>query len=105
MSKKDDITAEMELADRIADDWYWHDRAIEEAEALAMIQKERDELTRKFVGIVQQSNVRPLELKDHGDFIEIIHNGRVLIQATHFDFNRATANDLVEIINRSNVDE
>lgn len=101
----DAVAQQLEEADRLAEEQYWHDRAIVEAEMIEMIEKEREEMNRKFIGIVQQSKVRPLELKDHGDFIEITHNGRVLIQATHFDFNKATANDLVEIINRSNTDE
>lgn len=101
----DAVAAQLEQEDRWAEEQYWHDRAIEEAEMLDML---KEELNRKFVGICQQTEVRPLKLVDHTDFIEIIHDTeeqRVLIQATREAFEKATANEIVEIINRSNNDE
>jgi hypothetical protein len=102
-AEADALAIELELADRLEEERYWHDRAIEEAEMLDMLQ---EEMNRKFVGICQQSEIRPLKLIDRGEYIEIIHEmegkERVLIGATHEGFEAVTANEFAEMINAVN---
>lgn len=78
---------------------------IEDGKMIDMLSNElKEDRERKWIGISQQSEVRPLIAVWHGDFVEIKHNEEVLIQASYEAFDKATANEIVEIINRSNKD-
>ena len=99
----DSVAAEFEWIDRMEEERYYHEKAIEDEEMLEMLSNERkEERERKWIGISQQSKVRPLVAVWHGGFVEIKHNEEVLIQASYEAFDKASANELIEIINRSN---